>query len=93
MPDKWYEGDHTPGVWYNGFMTVKVKLFASLRKFGPEEQVMELPEHTTLADLAATLKLPPEISLLRVVNGEIRKPDFPLSEGDEIALFPPIAGG
>ncbi|HEX8949070.1 MAG TPA: MoaD/ThiS family protein [Dissulfurispiraceae bacterium] len=74
-------------------MTIKVKLFASLRNFGPDEQIMELSEPSTLEDLAATLRLPPEIPLLRVVNGEIRKPDYSLSEGDEIAFFPPIAGG
>ncbi len=74
-------------------MTVKVKLFASLRDFGPEEQVMEIPGNSTLEDVVARLKLPEGIPLLKVVNGEIRKIDHPLREGDEIALFPPIAGG
>jgi sulfur-carrier protein len=74
-------------------MTVKVKLFASLREFGPEEQVMEIPEHGTLEDVVGRLELPGKIPLLKVVNGEIRKIDHPLSEGDEVALFPPIGGG
>ena len=74
-------------------MTVKVKLFASLREFGPEEQVMEIPEEGTIEEVVGRLKLPEKIPLLKVVNGEIRKIDYPLSEGDEVALFPPIGGG
>jgi sulfur-carrier protein len=74
-------------------MTVRVKLFASLRDFGPEEQVMEIPDNSTLEDVVTRLKLPERIPLLKVVNGEIRKMDHPLREGDEIALFPPIGGG
>ncbi len=74
-------------------MTVRVKLFASLRDFGPEEQVMEIPDSGTLEDVVTRLKLPERIPLLKVVNGEIRKMDHRLREGDEIALFPPIGGG
>jgi sulfur-carrier protein len=74
-------------------MTVRVKLFASLRDFGPEEQVMEIPDNSALEDVVTRLKLPERIPLLKVVNGEIRKIDHPLREGDEIALFPPIGGG
>ncbi len=74
-------------------MKVKVKLFATLRTFGPEEQEMELPENSTIEDIIKLLKLPEKIPLLRIVNGEHRKPTYPLKEGDEIALFPPIAGG
>jgi molybdopterin converting factor small subunit len=74
-------------------MTVKVKLFATLRSFGPEEQVMEIPENSTIQDLIERLKLPEKIPLLKVVNGEHRNLTHPLKEGDEVALFPPIAGG
>lgn len=54
---------------------------------------MEIPEDATLSDVVGMLKLPGKIPLLKVVNGEIRKIDHHLSEGDEVALFPPIAGG
>lgn len=74
-------------------MTVKVKLFASLRQYGPEEQMMAIRENSTLSDVVGRLGLPEKIPLLKVVNGEIRKIDHPLEDGDEIALFPPIAGG
>lgn len=74
-------------------MKVTVKLFATLRNFGPAEQEMELAENSTLEDLIRMLKLPDKIPLLKIVNGEHRSMHYRLKEGDEIALFPPIAGG
>jgi len=81
-------------VWYNrGMKRVKVKLFASLRTFGPDEQVLDLPVDTTIDDVVLLLKIPGTIRLLRIVNGEHRPADHVLKDGDELALFPPIAGG
>ncbi len=82
-----------PGVWYNSSMKVNVKLFASLRTFGPDDQVIELPDHTTIDDVIRYLKIPSTIRLLKIVNGEHRPTDHELKDGDELALFPPIAGG
>ena len=82
-----------PEVWYNSSMKVKVKLFASLRSFAPDEQVLELPENTTIDDVVRSFKFPGTIRLLRIVNGEHRPADHVLKDGDELALFPPIAGG
>lgn len=87
------ENHPIPEVWYNGSMKVNVKLFASLRTFGPDEQVIELPDHTTIDDVVRSLKIPRTIRLLRIVNGEHRPADHVLQDGDELALFPPIAGG
>ena len=72
---------------------MKVKLFASLRQLGPDVQVIDLPEATTIAAVERALNLPPSIKLLRIVNGEHRTAQHHLKEGDELALFPPIAGG
>ena len=74
-------------------MKVTVKLFATLRNFGPVEQQIELAQNSTLEDLIKILKLPEKIPLLKIVNGEHRNIHYPLKEGDEVALFPPIAGG
>lgn len=74
-------------------MNVKVKLFASLRTFGPDEQVVELPDGTTIEDVVQILRIPGTIRLLRIVNGEHRPADHVLTDGDDLALFPPIAGG
>ena len=80
-------------VWYNTGMKVKVKLFASLRTLGADEQVLDLPAGTTIDDVIHILKIPVTIRLLRIVNGEHRPANHVLNEGDDLALFPPIAGG
>ncbi len=74
-------------------MRVKVKLFATLRRFGLEEQEIDLPENATIEAVVKLLNLPEKLCTLRIVNGEHRKPTYTLKEGDELALFPPIAGG
>lgn len=74
-------------------MNVKIRLFASLRQFGPEEQVAAFPEGATVDDVVRSLGIPGTIRLLRIVNGEHRPASHVLREGDELALFPPIAGG
>ena len=74
-------------------MKVKIKLFASLRQFGADEQVVELPDGTTIVDVVLRLKIPPTIRLLKIVNGVHQKSGHVLQDGDDLALFPPIAGG
>ena len=74
-------------------MKVKVKLFASLRTFGPDEQVIDFPDSTTIDSVVDFLKIPRTIRLLMIVNGEHRPAGHHLQDNDELALFPPIAGG
>ena len=74
-------------------MKVKVKLFASLREYGPEEQIIDLPDNATVEDAINLLNLPDKFPLLKIVNGEHRPPTHHLKGGDDLALFPPIAGG
>ena len=74
-------------------MNITVRLFASLRQFGPDEQVASFPEGTSIDDVVRALQIPGTIRLLRIVNGKHHPADHVLKEGDELALFPPIAGG
>jgi len=74
-------------------MKVKVKLFASLRTFGPDDQVVEFPDSATIDNVVDFLKIPRTIRLLMIVNGEHRLAGHVLKDGDDLALFPPIAGG
>ena len=70
-------------------MNVTIRLFASLRQFGPDEQVSAFPEGTTIDDVIHSLSVPGTIRILRIVNGEHRPADHVLKDGDELALFPP----
>jgi molybdopterin converting factor small subunit len=76
-------------------MKVKIKLFASLRQFGRDEQEVDLPDNATIEDAIKLIKinLPEKFPLLRIVNGEHKPSTHQLKDGDELALFPPIAGG
>jgi molybdopterin synthase sulfur carrier subunit len=79
-------------------MRVRVKLFATLgRYFGnaapgvPFE--IDIPDGATLADLVNRLKLPREEVKVFFVKGRARPIDWPLEPGDEVGIFPLIAGG
>ncbi len=81
-------------------MRVTVKLFASYKeKAGRSDFEMELPEDATVAFATSeVLRLHPKITgdasrLLVAVNEEYQDHDFRLSEGDEVALIPPVSGG
>lgn len=79
-------------------MHVRVKLFATLsRYFGdaipgtPFE--IEVPDGASLADLVNQLKLPHEEVKVIFVNGRTRPMDWVPAAGDEIGIFPLLAGG
>jgi len=74
-------------------MKITVKLFATLRDFGPEIQEMSVPENSTIEKVVNSLNLPKEIPLLKIVNGVHTDPQEMLKEGDVLALFPPVGGG
>jgi molybdopterin converting factor subunit 1 len=81
-------------------MRVNVKLFAILReRAGTSELVIHLRPGATVADAAETLveKFPDISPLLSrivfAVNQTYSKRETPLSEGDELALIPPVSGG
>lgn len=65
---------------------------------GADELELELPVGSTAADLVSRLRsrsglegLPPEPAL--AVNQVHSALSTPLSDGDEVALLPPVAGG
>ena len=74
-------------------MKITVKLFATLRDFGPEIQEMSVPENSTIAKVIKSLNLPEDIPLLTIVNGVHTDPKETLKEEDVLALFPPVGGG
>ena len=79
-------------------MKIRVKLFAALCRYFcnaapgiPFE--MELPEDATVADLVNQLKLPREEVKVFFVNGRARPTDWLLEPGDDVGIFPLVAGG
>ncbi len=74
-------------------MKITVKLFATLKQYGPEIQEMTVQEGTTVADIVRMLRIPESIPLLRIVNSVHVDPNHKLKDGDPLALFSPIAGG
>lgn len=80
-------------------MRVRTLLFATYRDLaGTDELELELPVGSTAADLVERLRargglerLPLEPAL--AVNRVYAALSTPLSEGDEVALLPPVAGG
>ncbi len=81
-------------------MRIKVRYFAVAReRVGREEETLDLPEGATVASALDLLgERHPAIAALRghlaaAVNQEMVRPDAALSDGDELALIPPVAGG
>lgn len=80
-------------------MTVRVQLFATLAAYLPAGSAerggasVEVPDGATLSDLVAALGIPADLPRLALVNGREAEPGHRLAPGDEVALFPPLAGG
>ena len=85
--------DHPPG--YALAMKVAVRLFAGLRELaGLRATEIELPDGSTAADVWPALGLGGEPSgLLVAVNKSYAARDAVLSDGDGVALIPPVSGG
>lgn len=81
-------------------MRIRVVYFALLReRLGKSEEPLEVTAGATVQDALAQLVTQHEVllglgrSLLVAVNQALVPADFPLSEGDELALLPPVSGG
>lgn len=80
-------------------MTVTVLLFASYAdRLGRTSLDLDLPAGSTVEQVLSSVRLLPGASLLPpsplvAVNRSYASPATLLSEGDEVALIPPVAGG
>ena len=83
-------------------MKIGFKLFASLTDYLPSDRrgnriELEVGEGTTIAELIMRFNLPERSAHLVLVNGHFVPPaqraSRRLADGDELAIWPPIAGG
>lgn len=81
-------------------MKLAVKLFAAARELaGVGEMFVEVPAGGNVAGLRAALcEAAPSLASLAArslvaVNAEYAQDATPLTEGDEVALIPPVSGG
>lgn len=82
------------------YINIKVKLFAIYQEiYQQEEMELQLPEKSQVQDIFnILLKEHPQLSTWKsvtklAVNLNIVADDFILSDGDEVALIPPVSGG
>lgn len=76
-------------------MTIQIKFFASLREtLGMDESQIEAREGITIRqiwDQVTSEDYP--VNTLCAINMDYAKPDDVVSDGDEVAFFPPVTGG
>jgi molybdopterin converting factor small subunit len=80
-------------------MKVMVKLYATLRRFAPQEtdigdEFEVIFQGATIGELVRHLGFPLDQAKIVMVNGQrVTKMDFTLSDDDLIVIFPPVGGG
>jgi thiamine biosynthesis protein ThiS len=84
-------------------MNIKLKLYATLSDYLPDEArgtnelVLNVPEDMTVGKLIEQHHLPRKAVHLVLLNGHFVPPAareaHELSEGDVLAIWPPVAGG
>lgn len=77
---------------------VRVRLYATLRLYHPELKLGEgltvhVPEGTDVRQLVATIGIPPDTVRRVFSQGRAVEDDHVLADGEDVALFPPVAGG
>ncbi len=79
-------------------MQVTVVLYANLGQYHPQgegnkEFTLEVPSGADPGVVLDLLQIPVEEYKLVFVHNRRRALDYPLEEGDRVALFPPVGGG
>ena len=83
-------------------MKITLKLFATLADYLPagaqgNQLDMELADSTCVGEVIDRLCLPPALTHLVLINGAFVPPESRagrrLQDGDQLAIWPPIAGG
>jgi molybdopterin converting factor small subunit len=77
-------------------MPIHVHLFAYLARYSPTGQEkfdLDPGPGATVGQLLSNLGIPPDFEKRVLVNGRHADASTRLSEGDDVFIFPPAAGG
>lgn len=79
-------------------MRIEVRLFATLERYLPPGSrngiaVLDVPDDSTAADVAAQLGIPAGFERVLLINGREAVPERRLVPGDVLDVYPPLAGG
>jgi molybdopterin synthase sulfur carrier subunit len=74
-------------------ITIRVKLFATLREGRFDIKTMSFPIGATVAEVVRVLGIPEKEVSLILVNHRHHDMDHVLGDGETLALFPPVGGG
>lgn len=74
-------------------MTIKVRLFATLRNDRDKEVLVEGKEGMTCRFIIEKLAISEDDVAILLVNGRDAGLDDPLSPEDVVSIFPPVGGG
>lgn len=75
-------------------MQIDVKLMGVLKEQTPPNESLVLAEGATIADALQRLDVPSDSVQVFTVNGRlVCSPQHPLSDGDQLTVLPPVAGG
>jgi len=77
-------------------MEIKVRLHGSLQRHSDRKRDLmrfDVPDSTTVGDVLGRLDLPRSEIWITVVDGKLAYAERRLEDGDELEIFPPVAGG
>ena len=74
-------------------MSIKVRLFATLRSGRGKELIVDLETNPTPKEVIDGLDIPVEDVAILLVNGRDGTLTQLLMDGDTVSIFPPVGGG
>ncbi len=77
-------------------MNITLKLYTILREYIPKDYnggLLTVADNSRVLDVMKMLKIPDILPKIILINGDQKKPESELTDGDELSIFPPISGG
>jgi molybdopterin converting factor small subunit len=74
-------------------VTITVKCFATLSKYQPKSERIDISEGESVGAVLRRLGIPSDAVTIVFVNNVRRTLEAPLGDGDVLGLFPKLGGG